>query len=245
MRHHDDVGRPGDPRELDDAVVVDFPLRGEWNAFHTPAARIPSHGTDILAQRYAFDLIRFDRRHGRPYHPAGGLRTLLLGVPTRETFGWGEPIHAVLDGVVVAAKDGMPERSHLHPVRELALVTKTAVTFRPTEEGWQRIVGNHVIVRSDGIHAAFAHLTTGSVAVEIGQTVRVGDVLGRVGHTGNSTAPHLHFQLMDGPDPLTARGVPCAFRAYEVQRDDDTWVRVERGIPSSTEWIRSVGDADT
>jgi murein DD-endopeptidase MepM/ murein hydrolase activator NlpD len=100
-------------------------------------------------------------------------------------------------------------------------------------------MGNHVILRCGDVYAGFAHLTTGSVAVGAGQQVRVGDVLGRVGHTGNSTAPHLHFQLMDGPDPLTARGVPCAFLQYEVWRDGG-WRRVERAIPRNSERIRSV-----
>lgn len=219
--------------------MVELPLRGEWMAVQTPGSRIPSHGTDILGQRYAFDLIRFDPRKGSRYHPAGGIRTLLIGVRTRECHGWGEPVHAPLDGVVVAARDGVPERSRIHPVRELALATKSALTFRPTSEHVERLLGNHVILRCGDVHAAFAHLATGSVAVEVGQAVRAGDVLGRVGHTGNSTAPHLHFQLMDGLDPLTAKGVPCAFRAYEVERDG-TWQRVENAIPLSTDRIRSV-----
>jgi murein DD-endopeptidase MepM/ murein hydrolase activator NlpD len=100
-----------------------------------------------------------------------------------------------------------------------------------------------VILRHDGAWSAYVHLTTGSVAVKGGQTIRAGDVLGRVGHTGNSTAPHLHTQLMDGPDPLVAKGVPCAFRAYEVERPDGSWERVERSIPSSDERIRSVEDS--
>jgi murein DD-endopeptidase MepM/ murein hydrolase activator NlpD len=225
--------------ELMDARIVDFPLRGEWTAVHTPANRIPSHGTDMLGQRYAFDLIRLDRANGSRYHPAGTFRTLLLGVPTHECHGWGEPIHAPLDGEVVVARDGLPERSRIHPVRELALVLKNGLTFRPTPRHLHRVMGNHVILRCGDVHAGFAHLTTGSVAVKAGQQVRVGDVLGRVGHTGNSTAPHLHFQLMDGPDPLTAHGVPCAFREYEVWRVDG-WRRVEDAIPKSTDWIRSV-----
>ena len=69
--------------------------------------------------------------------------------------------------------------------------------------------------------------------------MRVGDVLGRVGHTGNSTSPHLHFQLMDSADPMTAKGIACAFRAYEVERDGE-WVRVENGVPGRRERIRSV-----
>ena len=63
----------------------------------------------------------------------------------------------------------------------------------------------------------FAHLQPGSVSVAAGQRVRAGDLLGRVGHTGNSTSPHLHFQLMDSADLLQAHGIACAFTAYEVR----------------------------
>lgn len=48
-------------REGTGAIVVDFPLRGEWTAYHTPAEKVPSHGTDQLGQRYAYDFVRFDR----------------------------------------------------------------------------------------------------------------------------------------------------------------------------------------
>jgi len=225
--------------ELRDARVLDFPLRGEWRAVRTPADRIPSHGTDILGQRYAFDLIRFDPEKGARYYPVGTLRMLFTGVPTRLCHGWGEPIHAPFDGEVVVASDGLPERARIHPVKELFLVLRTAVTFRPTPERLAKVLGNHVILRGGDVYAGFAHLTTGSVAVHAGDTVLTGDVLGRVGHTGNSTAPHLHFQLMDGPDPLTANGVPCAFRAYEVFEEGD-WRRVTDEIPRGTDRIRSV-----
>lgn len=225
--------------ELEGARIVDFPLRGEWTAVQTPASRIPSHGTDMLGQRYAFDFVRFDPANHARYHPAGALRTLLIGVPTHECFGWGEPIHAPLDGTVVAARDGLEERGRTHPLRELALAVKNGLTFRPTQGHLHRVMGNFVILECGDVHAGFAHLTTGSVAVEAGRQVRLGDVLGRVGHTGNSTAPHLHFQLMDGPDPLTANGIPCAFREYEVWRDGG-WQRVERAIPKATDRIRSV-----
>ena len=50
--------------ELSDPVVVDFPLRGEGVAFNSPGDRVPSHGTDMLGQRFAYDFIRVDRRKG-------------------------------------------------------------------------------------------------------------------------------------------------------------------------------------
>lgn len=221
-------------RALDDPVVVDFPLRGEgWFAVTTPAARVPSHGTDMLGQRYAYDFVRLD--HRRRYHPAGALRTLVVGVPTRECYAWGSPIHSPVDGEVIRAVDGAPERQRVHPLREIFLLLRNALTFRPAR--LPAILGNHVIIRSGDVYAAFAHLAPGSVAVSAGRRVAIGDVIGRVGHTGNSTSPHLHFQLMDSADLLRAQGIPCAFRGYEVKRNG-TWVGVSGGIPGHTERLR-------
>jgi murein DD-endopeptidase MepM/ murein hydrolase activator NlpD len=223
--------------ELTAAVAVDLPLRGEWTVVTTPAHRIPSHGTDALGLRYAYDLLRLDRR-GR-YHPASAARLLLRGVPTQECYGWGEPVHAPFDAVVVSAGDGAVEPDRVHPLVGAVHRVLAAATFRPTREGARRVMGNHVVLESGGRCAAFAHLAPGSIVVSAGDRARRGQVVGRVGHTGNSTSPHLHFQLMDAPDPLTARGVPCAFRRYEVLRDG-TWEPVERGFPRRLERIRSI-----
>jgi murein DD-endopeptidase MepM/ murein hydrolase activator NlpD len=228
--------------ELADPIVVELPLRGGWVAGTSPADRIPSHGTDVLAQRYAFDFVRTDAR--RRLYPGGQLRAALLGVPLRATYGWGQPVHAPFDGVVVAAHDGVPEPTRVFLPAVIGRVVWNAITFRP-EHDFARLAGNHVIVRRDGdaeVHAAFAHLATGSVRVAPGQRLTRGDVIGLVGHTGNSTAPHLHVQLMDGPDPRTARPLPCAFAAYEVERGG-SWERVERGIPGQDDRIRSVSSS--
>ena len=136
------------------------------------------------------------------------------------------------------AADGVAERGWIHPLRELVLVVRNAVTFSPAR--LPSVLGNHVIMRRGDIFAAFAHLAPGSVAVEPGQTVRTGDVLGRVGHTGNSTAARLHFQLMDSLDPMHANGVPCAFRTYDVLRNG-RWERVEVGVPRKVDRIRYSG----
>jgi murein DD-endopeptidase MepM/ murein hydrolase activator NlpD len=226
--------------ELDKAVIVDFPLRGErWVAENSPGDRVPSHGTDMLGQRFAYDLLKVDARGpGLRYHPAGILRGFFIGVRTRDCYAWGAEIHAPFEGEIVAAGDGVSERGWIHPLRELIVALKNTVTFSPAR--LRSLLGNYVIMRGGDVFAAFAHLAPGSVAVSSGQAVRNGDVLGRVGHTGNSTAPHLHFQLMDSPDPLHARGVPCAFRAYEIMRNG-SWERVENGIPRKVDRVRYMG----
>ena len=225
-------------RAPSNAVVVEFPLRGEWAAVRTPAHRVPSHGTDMLGQRYAFDFVRPDHRRGLRLHPGSALRGSLFGQRTRDYYGWGQPIHAAFDGVVVAAVDRVPERPRVQLVGELAHTIRATAGFDPAR-GVDSVAGNHVIVQGADACAVFAHLAPGTMSVTTGQRVRAGEVVGRVGHTGNSTAPHLHFHLMDAPDPLRAEGIPCAFEEYLAQRDGG-WERVERGVPGRYERIRSV-----
>lgn len=218
-------------------VVVDFPLRGEWVAFNSPGDRIPSHGTDMLGQRFAFDFVRVDRRRGWHVHPAGGLRANLLGYPVREAYAWGAPVHMPFDGEIVDAQDGFPERDRVVPIREVALAIKNAITFNPSK--LRSVLGNYVIARSGDVFAGFAHFVPGSVSVAPGQSVHSGDLIGRVGHTGNSTAPHLHFQLMDSPDVMTAKGLPCAFRELQVEANG-RWETQHDVVPRRRDRIRAV-----
>jgi hypothetical protein len=78
--------------------------------------------------------------------------------------------------------------------------------------------GNHVVIDiGDGLFLLYAHLAPGSVAVEAGDKVSRGDVIGMVGNTGNTLAPHLHFHVMDGPSPLVSNGRPYMLESFEVE----------------------------
>jgi hypothetical protein len=224
--------------ELDHPIVVDLPLRGEWTVEQTPAHRIPSHGTDILGQRYAYDFTRTDHRPGHHVHPASTLRWLLIGGRTRDCYGWGEPVHAALEGVVTSAVDGVPERSWVHPVRDAVVALDAARRYgtgrAPSDP--RDLAGNHLVIRSAEVFALYAHLVPGSITVVPGEHVPLGAVVGRVGHSGNSTSPHLHFQLMDSADPRGAGGIPCAFADYYVTRGSDRRL-VQRGTPGRHERI--------
>lgn len=219
---------------------MEFPLRGEWEAEHTPAERIPSHGTDQLGQAYAYDFVRIEvSRRGFKFFRGSMLRYLLVGVPLDACYGWGEPIHAPFTGTVLAARDGWPERGNLHLLRDLALDFRDTVLGPRKTKDLRAVLGNHIILKMLGseVCAFFAHCRTGSIRVQEGDEVRLGQQIAEVGHSGSSTAPHLHFHLMDRPNILEAKGVPCCFREYEALRDG-VWSKVSAGIPGKREFVR-------
>ncbi len=67
----------------------------------------------MLGQRFAYDFLPVDERPRSNYHRAGWLRTLVLGVPTRECHASGAPIHSVFEGEIVQAVDRFPEWSRV------------------------------------------------------------------------------------------------------------------------------------
>lgn len=97
--------------------------------------------------------------------------------------------------------------------------------------GPSRVLGNHVIVdHGDGTYAAYAHLKRRSLRVAKGQQVHAGDHIADCGNSGNSTEPHLHFQLMDHPKVLVAAGLPVSFDRFETS--DGT---PQQGMPANNQ----------
>lgn len=225
--------------EMRGPILVGMPLRGEWLCPNTPGSRIPSHGTNRLGTRYAYDFIQVDwSRKGWPAYRVSVPHYLLLGAALEEYYAWGQPVYAPCGGTVVQAQDGWPERARTSLLSDAGNAYKNARYFDPSRHDIRSVAGNHIILQiAPGIYAGLVHLQTGSVRVAAGQQVQKGEVIGRVGHSGNSFAPHLHFQLMDSSDITVANGLPCAFERYEVFRGG-TWQTVERGVPTNRERIR-------
>lgn len=227
----------------DNPVVVDFPLRGEWTAPNTPGYKIPSHGTDQLGQRYAYDFMQIDwsREKGFRFYDHSAMRYILKGIPLKECMGWAEPFYAPINGEVVEVNDGVEERDPVHFVRDMFMMYKNAFTMKGgSNRDLIPAIGNYVIIRGENdLYAFMAHAKRGSIRVAPGDAVSSGEQLGEVGHAGNSTAPHLHFHLMDSQKLMEAKGIHCCFRQYE-HFIDGQWHGVEEGIPGLRERVRSV-----
>jgi hypothetical protein len=156
----------------------------------------PVDGVPYLSERYASDFIRIDE-HG--VAASGDL------TKNESFFTYGEPVYAVANARVVSTRNDLPEGV---PLVELP---GSAFTL-------QTIVGNRVVLAlPGGRYATYSHLHPGSVRVRAGQRVHRGQVLGRVGNTGQAGAPHLHFQLSNGPDPLASDGVPYVFDRFSLR----------------------------
>lgn len=235
----DKESRGNDMIETRDPIVVEFPLRGEWHAPNTPGAKIPSHGTNKLGTRYAYDFIQVNwEKRGLPAYRVSLLHYLFLGVPLKDYYCWGQEVYAPCNGIVVQAKDGYKERSRTNIFSDTLNAYKNAHYFNPEKDDEQLVAGNYIITKyDDGVYAALCHLQNGSIQVSIEQKVKKGEFIGRIGNSGNSYAPHLHFQLMDSDDIKIAKGIPCAFEQYEIYQENE-WKITTNGIPTDKDRIR-------
>lgn len=219
-------------------IIIQFPLRGEWSVPNTPGTRIPSHGTNLIGTRYAYDFLQVDwARRGNPCYSISPFSYILAGVPVNRCYCYGSKIYAPCDGTVIELETHCREREKARLFSDFRRASVNS-RFNPDRNDVQNLAGNFIIMEhSAGVYAAFCHLQPGSVTVAVGQAVKKGEVLGCIGHTGNSMFPHLHFQLMDSADMAAANGLPCAFEQYEIF-NHGKWVNVYEGIPDATQRIR-------
>jgi hypothetical protein len=188
------------------SVDLAYPFRGRWLTQNSPANRVPSHGTTLFATSFAIDFVPVDEA-GRTAPIR--LSSLLRPEPPERFAGFGRPILAPVPGVVVGVHHTAPDH---HSFRGMPSVGYALTQRRRAAAGWGELAGNHVMIETrDGPVVAVCHLQRASVQVQLGQSVRVGEPLGRCGNSGNSTEPHVHVQAIDRLDALSATAVPITF----------------------------------
>ncbi|MFE9766646.1 M23 family metallopeptidase [Streptomyces sp. NPDC005808] len=217
------VNRIGPPREVADRPPIEVgpPVRGRWSALNSPATRVPSHRTHAYGQTYAIDIVA-EPESGPRTRPAFA-KLWPIARRNRAFPAYDEPLFAVADATVVHASDWRRDHLSRNSVPALAYLMLIESWVRENGgAGW--IVGNHVVLDlGDGVYAMYAHLRRGSLTVHPGDRVRAGQPIARCGNSGNSTEPHVHFQLMDGPDLDTAHGMPFTWRGTGVPGNGETF----------------------
>ena len=187
-------------------LVVGPPFRaGAWLAHNGPGQhRSPHWGSALvhdrgarIPQRYAIDFIGVDDN-------GSAVRGDFRKSANEDWVGFGHEVVAVVDGVVFAARDGLPDNQPL------------VEPPRPASPSAAAAYGNYVIVEvNGGTFVHYVHLQRNSVAVKTGQAVRRGQAIGRLGNSGNTNGAHLHFNITDGPSPDAAQGLPFVFDSFE------------------------------
>ncbi|MBV7332710.1 M23 family metallopeptidase [Chloroflexi bacterium TSY] len=170
-------------------VEYALPFSGEWFVYNGGTTPDDSHSWDTLTQRYAYDFVIVDdqlRRH------------VSTGTDLEDYYCYGKEILAVADGKVVKVVD---------EIRAAPFVGYGIVDFMT-----RNFIGNHIIIQhAESEYALYAHLIKGAIVVKIGDPVKQGQVIGRCGHSGHSSEPHLHFHLQDRMNFYLALGLPIRF----------------------------------
>ncbi|MFX1708918.1 M23 family metallopeptidase [Chitinophaga sp. CC14] len=183
------------------AIVLGAPLKGgPWTAIYNPAwARghrrviFVKDGVARIPGRFAIDFIKLD-----------STGKVAAGDDDRITnwYGYGAGILAVADGVVSSTRNDFPESNTLsgHPDYAAHLAT-----------------GNYISLKiAENTYVFYEHLQPASIVVKAGQRVKKGDVIARLGFTGQSTGPHLHLHVANADTPLGAEGLPFVFERFTL-----------------------------
>jgi hypothetical protein len=172
-------------------VEYSLPFHGKWAVVNGGIDKETSHSWDIYPQRYAYDFLILDDM-GNSY--TGDEKDL------NSYYCYGREVLAPADGFVVEVYDcfgdcriignGKPDKS-------------------AADLGGNRVVIQH----AEHEFSVICHLMPKSIAVKAGQRVQRGCVIGRCGNSGNTTEPHIHFQLQNKKKFYSSLGLPVRFKS--------------------------------
>ncbi|MFH1160911.1 MAG: M23 family metallopeptidase [bacterium] len=187
------------PRLSESPVRISSPVKGEMMLLENQSTRglhfrilLFTGGKLWRPERFAFD----SRKYNEEFKFYEGDPKV-----NESYFNYGDTLYAVADGVVVTLVDGLPENHG----DAMNVVFYSFIEF----------AGNYLVLDIGGGHfAGYAHIVPNSFLVQAGDQVKEGDPVALLGNSGNSTDPHLHFQITDGPDFIYSNGVTFVLKRY-------------------------------
>lgn len=170
-------------------IKYSLPFNESWIVINGGVTELTSHSWDIPTQRYAYDFIIMDEKenafNGDEINPFS-------------FYCYGKDIISPADGIVLEAVDGNIDSQ----------ITKGRIVSCQSRD----IRGNYIVIKhGEEEYSTLAHLKINSIMVEIGQNVKKGEKIAECGNSGNSTEPHLHFQIQNGVSFYSSMGLPIEF----------------------------------
>jgi len=154
------------------------------------------NGGLYFAQRFAINWMQLDQNGRFINGDASDVRGYV---------GYGAQVLAVADGTVVGIEDSLEDQ------KPGSLPDPATITI-------DNVDGNHIVLDlGGGVYAFYAHLQKGSLGVKLGDRVKRSQVLAKLGNTGNTSAPHLHFHLMQSRSVLCSNGIPYAIDSFDAK----------------------------
>jgi len=192
----------------------DLPLKGRWSVFGAPS--LISHHRWGTIQEFAFDFVKIG--DDNITHKNDGSKLT-------DYYAYGEPVYSIGDGTVIAAfTEGTESDQNLKQPNETAVAYLERLALdqqKLLKKGFSFVMGNHIIIKhNNNEYSYYAHLKSGSISLKAGDMVKKGQQIAKLGHSGNSTEPHLHFHVTDGPDISYSRSIPVSFQNISFFPDD-------------------------
>ena len=182
------------PETFHTTVSYRLPFQGSWTVLNGGITQATSHTWELPSQRYAYDFLIADAQGNSFQGPEERLSSF---------YCYGQPILSPAHGIVIAAVDGAPDSPVCSP-RKAVCAAKD-------------LRGNYLLLQHrPREYSLLAHLKPGSLLVRQGESVRQGQPVAACGNSGNSSEPHLHFQLQDTPDFYTSAGLPIPFSSLRT-----------------------------
>ena len=198
--HHTELHVLGPPVEGTNWLAADGPSNDQDN--HHRRGVVILDGRAVDSRRYAIDWKQI--RDGASF--SGDARDV------RSYYSYGKTVLAVADGRVVTARDGLPDNipghgESFHPAVPITLET---------------VAGNTIALDlGGGQFGYYMHLQPGSLRVKAGDRVRRGQVVARIGASGDAREPHLHFEVTTSSKLLAGEGVPYLIDRYRCNSASD------------------------
>lgn len=195
----------GEPTQADMQIPVryhnnktdlHFPLHGAWWTIQA-ADWSDQHKREVFSQTYALDFVKLgpDNQFFRG-----------AGLALEDHYSWNQPVYATAGGKVAYVGYDMPD-----------LLPGAPPDPRMFRDEPRRLLGNAVAIsHANGEFSYYGSLQQLSIQVREGEMIRRGVMIGRVGNSGHSPGPHLHFHLMEGPNPFIDQGLPVKFSHFSA-----------------------------